>query len=489
VCGLLIALALSVALPGPDGAFKDAALDLAENIAPDDRRFTRYLSLYSTPDRYGPDVAHACGFWSNSLSYRRAMVHPALVADGSLIRLDLRQLGWDKTSRAERAKRTADGGVKLTFDADIWETLARRDPYFKVTTESHGTVYRGWIDPAIERAARKLSHSTLFVVRADWFLRETGFDRNATDGRVNGLYSDFLLLPDNESDLLKVLGTDAAFVGRETLAAGGAVIQSGVALHNRAVEIIPTLLGGPERFLWRTYDVINNQKDQSVLTNFVGDNGFSTVKRKGGELIFELPNGLHAYYVINGAGKQLGEVPTNVAFRRGSVPDPVIYNAWSCLACHGGGINPFSDVITTLAVAPGVGLAAIDKDKHKLTRRQQQIEDYHLAKLAGVVDKHSRSYRAAIKASNGLEAPRNAAVFVATIERYAYGLVDLSRAAREMGVSEAEAVPILKRSGNADALAISAGVAVPRDAFEKAYQDIMQARVYSWDRTGKAIRE
>lgn len=498
---------LILVLPGPDGAFKMASLDLEEHVKPEDWLYTRYLTVSHLPESERAAALKATIFWINSLSYRKVMVQPPIVGDGTLLRLDLRDLEWDRHSRAQRLDLNEKTGARFAFpDAqqkalflDIWEKLADRDPYFQVTRkvvvrqgfrDAYGRfvpaqyrIVRGWLDPKIEAIIRlKRTYSRLFVLRADFFLAQTSFDRHPVQSKIDGLYSDFLILPETLEDLFKVVGVDRNFIGPRRLTLGAALFRSGVAANNRALELLPAQGG----FLWRTYDTKTNVANQNILNGLVGVDGFATVRFDGGELIGNLPNGLHFYYVVNAAGAQLGDVPVDVAHRRGHPQHSIIHNAWTCISCHGEGINPFQDTISELAGNRDVGLAAISRCTPKGDAKRRAEDYYGLdpsrrSNLRQRIQDHSQDYRAAVGACNGLSGSANSAGFVAEVERYYYGRVDLPTAAREMGLTEDEARVVLKRSGDETALALVAGQAVARDAWESAFAPVMTSQTYPWE--------
>src|SRR6185369_2573770 len=102
--------------------------------------------------------------------------------------------------------------------------------------------------------------------------------------------------------------------------------------------------------LWRSNDFKDDDSDpdKSITERFGGK-----LKRDGSELIGTLRNGLHYYYVCNAEGKQLSEVPQNVAQHHG-VGDVTVFNGISCQRCHAvqKGVIPFAGVVKRIALAP-----------------------------------------------------------------------------------------------------------------------------------------
>lgn len=473
----------------PDALYKTAALDLAERTSPDKRRVTRYLSLHAVPENQRAEFTRILTFALNSASFRGQFAKPLPVDGTPLLRVDLESLGWDRDSRIARRARLVQSGVTFAFkDAvaenqflDPWEAFAVADPYWKVTqVDAKGYPSRGWLDPVVEEATRKLSNSANLLLRADWLLPKL-----LTEKEQGGFYSALLMFPADETSLYKLFGIDIALVDRENqLKQGGAVLESVVALHNRELQQIPSLFGYDERFIWRTFDfAVDDVGNKSVLEAFAG-----TVKHDGREIIGSLPNGLHWYYLADAAGKQVAVVPQAIALDMrtdnfGAIKDRNVINAYKCISCHGpvSGTYPFDDVVGKAIVTPEIALAVIAKDKKKVADRKQAIEEYYLSDLGKKIARQQESYGERVKACNGVEPGPNSEQLVAWIDRYIWGLVNLEQASREMGYDQAAAVDILRKSGNPQLIVLSAGQPIRRAAFEKAWADAMRAIVYPWE--------
>jgi mono/diheme cytochrome c family protein len=70
----------------------------------------------------------------------------------------------------------------------------------------------------------------------------------------------------------------------------------------------------------------------------------NTFEPSGGEIIFNLPNGLQGYMLIDARGQRIDKGPTAIVSdpRR---PDRAVENGLSCMACHTRGIVPKTDQI------------------------------------------------------------------------------------------------------------------------------------------------
>lgn len=452
-----------------------AVADLMARPA-DLRRTTRYLSLANIRPSNRAALTKALTFALNSTSFRSEMVRPESLADGTLLRIDLRSLGWDRDTRAARLNRMRLSGVQFSPTLDVWEQFAKADPYYKVTTPHGG---RGWIDPALEYQARQASYSITFILRGDWLLSKLMTDR------PSGFYSDVLMLPPKENDLYRVFGIDVAFVDRENqLKRGGAVLESIVALHNRELQQIPSLYGYDDRFIWRTFDVnVDKAGDKSVLEAFAG-----RLKLDGREIIGTLPNGLHWYYLANAVGNQVAEVPTDIAQDMRQTREPVrdrrVLSPYKCVACHGpqNGTYPFDDVVSKAMLNPAVGILAVFKDKVKLADEKERIEEYYLSGLGRQIRRQQDSYAERLKVCNGETGTENAVNVVSLVEAYPANLVTREQAARDMGLTVPEAVKAWRLSGNSQLVVLSSGQPIRRAAWESAFQDAMRAVAWPWEK-------
>ena len=110
--------------------------------------------------------------------------------------------------------------------------------------------------------------------------------------------------------------------------------NSGVSNHNRVVERHTSRYGA----YWKSYDFAGSTGTQNILThplNFTHD---------GGEVIFNLPNGLQGYYLVNSSGFRLDEAPVNIVSNP-AASDPTVRNGISCIGCHTEGMKTFEDEV------------------------------------------------------------------------------------------------------------------------------------------------
>jgi hypothetical protein len=239
----------------------------------------------------------------NSLSQRPDIVTLKPVdTNKTVLRVDISDLGWDENS---------------------WNKVISIDPY--------AVFYRD----AAFRSVQTETGTPVPMVRGDWF---------AFTASRPPLYYDLLGLPDNKFDLEKKLGINGVDDIRKLKVARAGFQHSGVSANNRLLERHTISTGA----YWESYDFGSNEERKSfflfplgppdALPKLSDQFGF---QQDGGEVIFALPNGFHAYYLTDSKGKQLAKGPTNIV-QDTSQRDLAVTNGISCMGCHTGGIK-FND--------------------------------------------------------------------------------------------------------------------------------------------------
>ena len=113
--------------------------------------------------------------------------------------------------------------------------------------------------------------------------------------------------------------------------------ESGVSRNNRVVERHESRYGA----YWKSYDFAGNTGKQNIFNHPLN------FRHGGGEIIFNLPNGLQAYYLYSAAGERLDAAPINIVSNTGT-RDPVIRNGLSCMGCHTEGMKIFEDQVRSV---------------------------------------------------------------------------------------------------------------------------------------------
>ena len=284
----------------------------------------------------------------NSLSWLESISLPREVPVGGelgiLYAVDIRTLGWN-----------------LNLERP-WKNIENLYPY--------GLKYRNIDDQEMADAdaqIESLSGSHQAWVRSDWFVMA------ATQPT---LYHALLDLPKSASALEQRLNVNA----NENISNGKVVragfARSGVSGQNRLVERHVTKQGA----YWKSYDFRQDNARANIARFPLGPiyrgHPFPELafKHDGGELIFNLPNGLQAYLLVDGNDNRIDAGPVDVVSDDKKVSGtPLILNGVSCMACHRHGMIPVEDTIRDSNALFGKA-----REKVGLLHPTQKVMDKHV---------------------------------------------------------------------------------------------------------------
>ncbi|MCA9078339.1 MAG: SUMF1/EgtB/PvdO family nonheme iron enzyme [Planctomycetaceae bacterium] len=235
----------------------------------------------------------------NSLSWGEKIVQPQPIDPGqTLFRIDLRNYRWS---------------------TETWDKIAKRNPYdVRYQTDSAEFAYQ-------------ITQTDQPVVRADWFVAVAS---------VPPLYNDILELPDTDRELEAILEVDVDSNIERGLALRAGFNNSGVSQNNRMIERHETEFGA----YWKSYDFSGNAGRKNLFANPLGPKGDDAFEHDGGEMIFNLPNGMQAYYLADAKGTKLDKGPVSIVSDP-QRPDRSVINGLSCMSCHTAGMIPKTDQI------------------------------------------------------------------------------------------------------------------------------------------------
>lgn len=254
----------------------------------------------------------------NSLTWEPRIVIPVAVdPHQTVLRVDLAALGWERLATWNQLLTVYPYGLSFEHSSD--ENL-RSDAVY--VYESLGT--------------------RIPIVRADWFIATAA---------VPPLYHDILGLPDgpgSDSKLEEMLKVDVARNFRNNLAARAGFTKSNVSRHNRLVERHSSSYGA----YWKSYD-FGASSGRAQLTRFPLGPSFegneferAAFQHDGGELIFNLPNGMQGYLLVGKDGGRIDRGPINVVFdSKKPLGNSEVINGISCMVCHVQGMQLFHDDI------------------------------------------------------------------------------------------------------------------------------------------------
>ena len=280
------------------------------SLAPFDRAFTRYFTmthLYNAGE--SAEALHAyqraLSKLVNSLSWGREVIKPQPIdLKETVFYIDLRDYEWE-------------------IGTNRWTLIEQVYPYsieFEAPTQTR-------LREKLTGLREQMNCEVPFV-HVDWFIAAAS---------LPPLYHDILGLPETDRELEERLEVNVVenirnAAGRRVWRAG--FNDSGVSSHNRVVERHVSRYGA----YWKSYDFAGSVGTQNVFTHplsFTPD---------GGEIIFNLPNGLQAYYLVDAGGNRLDAAPIKIV-RNPAASDPTVRNGLSCIGCHTEGMKTFEDEV------------------------------------------------------------------------------------------------------------------------------------------------
>ncbi len=321
-----------------------------------DRAYARYFTLthlYNAgePVRILQEYRKGLSKLINSLSWGATVINPQPIdAQKTILYIDLRHYEWDRN--------------------DAWGQIEGAYPYhisFEPPTQT-----------ALKQQLGRLqteTNSNIPSVHVDWFLAR---------GSLPPLYHDLLSLPLTDGELETRLGIDVD--GNVRNAPGVRVWRagfnnSGVSDNNRMVERHASQHGA----YWKSYDFAGSVGTQNIFNHpldFTHD---------GGEVIFNLPNGLQGYYITTAAGSRLDAAPINIVDNP-AASDPRVRNGLSCFGCHTEGMKTFEDQVRPV----------IESNANPTYDKAQALRLYvEQSEMDALIAKDMERYKNALEATGG----------------------------------------------------------------------------------------
>ena len=329
-----------------------------KTLDPFDRPSARYFTmthLYNAGESLETleDYQIALSKLVNSLSWGFEIINPEPIdAAGTIFYIDLRNYEWD-------------------VRGNTWTQIESVYPYaieFDATTEA------GLL--AKLRNLREEMDCQVPYVHVDWFLATAS---------LPPLYHDILDLPATDRELERELEVDVArniqtAPGRRVWRAG--FNDSGVSNNNRVVERHTSRYGA----YWKSYDFAGSVGAQNIFTHPL------SFRHDGGEIIFNLPNGLQAYYISDASGNRIDVAPTDIVSNP-AASDPAVRNGLSCIGCHTEGMKEFEDGVRS--AIEQTANPTFDKD-HALRMYVEKVA------MDSLLEQDTERYRMALEATGGV---------------------------------------------------------------------------------------
>ena len=360
----------------------------------------------------------------NSLSWGFAIIKPQPIdAAETIFYIDLRDYEWD-------------------IRGDAWTQIEQTYPYaieFEASTQAG-------LREKLTNLREEMNCEVPFV-HVDWFLATAS---------LPPLYYDILDLPETDRELERELDVD---VSRNIESAPGVRVwragfnNSGVSNNNRVVERHISRYGA----YWKSYDFAGNVGTQNVFTNPL------SFRQDGSEVIFNLPNGLQAYYISDAAGNRIGVAPTRIVSNPGA-RDPAVRNGLSCIGCHTKGMKSFEDRVRF----------AIEQTTNPSYDKDQALRLYvEKAVMDSLLEQDTQRYKAALEATGG--------VFegIEPVSRFYeefHGPIDAPRAAASVGLETAAFLLKIREQSSLQNLGLAgflSGGRVTRDAWTKTFAKVI----------------
>ena len=405
-----------------------------------DRSFARYFTmthLYNAAETPEILAEYRTALYKlvNSLSWGSTIINPQPIdPQATIYYIDLRHYEWDVNDGWTKIEEAYP--YHISFDAPahlaLQNQLGRLQVQMKTDVPS---------------------------VHADWFIATAS---------TPPLYHDLLSLPLTDRDLETRLEVDVA---RNLINAPGVRVwragfkNSGVSNHNRVVERHTSRYGA----YWKSYDFAGSTGTQNILThplNFTHD---------GGEVIFNLPNGLQGYYLVNSSGFRLDEAPINIVSNP-AASDPTVRNGISCIGCHTEGMKTFEDEVRSV----------IESNPNPPYNKAQALRLYvEQSDMDARVSEDMETYRVALEATGGEFAGVEP---VSRFHEAFQGPISAAYAAAVVGLqTDTFLARVRENTGlqNVGLLALEAeNGSVKRDTWTSSFQNIISALDYP-DRVGE----
>ncbi len=362
----------------------------------------------------------------NSLSWGSSVTNPQPIdAQGTIFYIDLRHYEWDVNDGWGQIE--AEYPYHISFDAPTQTGL--KDQLTRLQGEMKADI------PS---------------VHVDWFVAQAS---------LPPLYHDLLSLPLTDRELETRLEVD---VFRNLQNAPGVRVwragtnNSGVSNNNRVIERHTSRYGA----YWKSYDFAGSVGTQNIFTHPL------SFTHDGGEVVFNLPNGLQGYYITNASGFRLDDAPINIVSNP-AASDPTVRNGLSCLGCHTEGVKTFEDE----------GRSVIESNATPAYDKAQALRLYVAqSEMDALLQEDTDRYKEALEATGG---ELGGIEPISRFHEVFQGTVDAAYAAAVVGL-ETEAF-LEKVRGNIGLQNIgllvldSANGSMKRDAWTSNFRDILFA--------------
>ncbi|MDE0688466.1 MAG: cohesin domain-containing protein [Candidatus Poribacteria bacterium] len=395
------------------------------------RPFARYFTmthLYNAGER--PETLRAyrvaLSKLVNSLSWGYEVINPKPIdAQATIFYIDLRDYEWD-------------------IRGEAWRQIESIYPY----AVEYAAEKQSALLAKLTKLRQEMDCDVPFI-HVDWFLATAS---------LPPLYHEILDLPETDLQLERQLGINVA---RNLNSAPGVRVwragfnDSGVSNHNRVVERHKSQHGA----YWKSYDFAGSAGVQNIFTHPL------SFRADGGEIVFNLPNGLQAYYISNALGQRIAVAPTDIVSNP-AASDPAVHNGLSCIGCHTEGMKAFED--TVRAAVQQTANPPFDKAHALRLYVPQTVMD-------ALVAEDTQRYRKALEATGGVFGG------IEPVHRFYevfHGPVDAEHAAASVGLEKDAFLKQIREKSTLQNLGLTgllSGGNVKRDAWTARFSEVISA--------------
>ena len=401
------------------------------SLAPFDRAFARYFTmthLYNAGEsaQILQEYRKALYKLVNSLSWGVTVTNPkAIDPQGTIFYIDLRHYEWDVNN--------------------AWTQIEAEYPYhvpFDAPTQTALKAQLGRLQGEMK--------ADIPSIHVDWFVAQAS---------LPPLYHDLLSLPLTDRELETRLEVD---VIRNLVNAPGVRVwragtnNSGVSNNNRVIERHTSRYGA----YWKSYDFAGSVGTQNIFTHPL------SFTHDGGEVVFNLPNGLQGYYITNASGFRLDDAPINIVSNP-AASDPTVRNGLSCFGCHTEGVKMFEDEVR----------AVIESNTAPAYDKAQALRLYvGQSEMDALLQEDTNRYKAALEATGG---ELGGIEPISRFHEVYQGPVDASYAAAVVGLETETFLERIRENIGLQNIGLlvldSANGSMKRDAWTSSFRDILFA--------------
>jgi hypothetical protein len=376
----------------------------------------------------------------NHLTYepQPVMIEPIDGETASVFAVDIRKLGWHRDVLQATSNQ---GNLKSSLNA--FDLLLLEYPYAIAydDSETYEKLRTEFMRPA--GMIREIAY-----LRIDWF---------CSVAPQPALYHDLMRMPSNVTELEReIIGVDVVAELKHKNVNRGAVVLSGVSRNNRAAERYTS----PHGAYWKSIDYATSKGNENIFRDPINLHGV------GGEMIFNLPNGLQGYYLADSTGNRINAGPTEIVTDK-FAEDKIVRNALSCIRCHDQGMKAFKDVVRpAVEMLPG-NLGFSRRDVLELYPKQDELSE--LLRADG------ERFLSALEKVLGH--PQKVEPLAPVTRRFLEDPLTLTTASGELGLAKPGDLAAVFRSRQFAALGLvplASHGAVRRDAWEDYFDQIVR---------------